>query len=104
MVHDPSRKSHVAFGDSPIFEMCPLQREIDIIENLYLPNGNRFKIVAVPTKGDENIKKVKKLTNLPVADVRKQGGPAIILDAVLHHLKKEYDWQPVINQIMYENN
>jgi len=94
LVHDPSRINHAAYGESPIFEMCELQREIDIIENLYLPNGNRYKVVAVPTRGDENIEKVKKLISLPVADVRKKGGSLILLDAVLEYLKKEYDWRP----------
>jgi uncharacterized NAD-dependent epimerase/dehydratase family protein len=94
LVHDPSRIYHAAYGDSPIFEMCELQREIDIIENLYLPNGNRYKVVAIPTRGDENIEKVKELTLLPVADVRKDGGRAIILDAVLGHLNKTYNWLP----------
>jgi uncharacterized NAD-dependent epimerase/dehydratase family protein len=98
MVHDPTRKYHAAFGESPIFEMCELQREIEVVENLYLPNSNRYKVVAVPTRGDDNIEKVKKLTSLPVADVRKPGGPAIILDAVLNHLKTEYNWKPKIEQ------
>jgi uncharacterized NAD-dependent epimerase/dehydratase family protein len=94
LVHDPSRIYHAAYGDSPIFEMCELQREIDILENLYLPKGNRYKVVAVPTRGDENIEKVKGLTSLPIADVRREGGSAIVLDAVLEHLHKEYSWSP----------
>jgi uncharacterized NAD-dependent epimerase/dehydratase family protein len=93
MVHDPNRKQHVAFGESPIFEMCSLQREIEIIENLYLPNSNRYKVVAVPTRGEGSIEKVKQLTSLPVADVRKPEGPAIIMDAIIQHLKKEYNWK-----------
>jgi uncharacterized NAD-dependent epimerase/dehydratase family protein len=96
MVHDPTREYHAAFGDSPIFKMCELQREINITESLYLPEGNKYKVVAIPTRGNENIEKVKKLTPLPVADVRKPGGPAIILDAVLDHLQKEYNWSPSI--------
>lgn len=94
MVHDPSRKYHAAFGESPIFKMCDLNREITLIENLYLPGGNRYKVVAVPTRGEENIQIVKRLTSLPVADVRKYGGPSIILDAVLEHLEKTYNWTP----------
>ena len=94
LVHDPSRIYHAAYGESPIFEMCELQREIDIIENLYLPNSNHYKVVAIPTRGDENIDKVKELTSLPVADVRKPGGSAIVLNAVLEHLNNTYDWLP----------
>ncbi len=94
LVHDPSRKYHTAFGESPIFKMCDLNREITLIENLYLPGGNRYKVVAVPTRGEENIEIIKRMTNLPVADVRKPGGPSIILDAVLQHLEKAYNWSP----------
>jgi uncharacterized NAD-dependent epimerase/dehydratase family protein len=97
MVHDPSREFHAAYGTSPIYKMCSLQREIDIVESLYLDGGNRFKVVAVPTIGDENIYKVKELTSLPVADVRKHGGPAIILDSILDHLKEEYKWHPQLS-------
>jgi uncharacterized NAD-dependent epimerase/dehydratase family protein len=103
MVHDPEREYHAAFGSSPIFKMCELQHEIDITESLQLPGGNKFKVVAIPTRGEGNIEKVQKLTNLPVADVRKTGGPAIILDAVLKHLKKEYNWQSQ-NEISIQNN
>jgi uncharacterized NAD-dependent epimerase/dehydratase family protein len=92
LVHDPFRRKHAAYGDSPIFEMCGLQREIDVIENMYLPNGNRYKVVAIPTKGNSSIELLSKMTELPVADVRMPGGPAIILDAVLKHLEKEYNW------------
>jgi uncharacterized NAD-dependent epimerase/dehydratase family protein len=102
MVHDPTRKYHAAFAESPIFEMCELQREINILESLYLPKGNRYKVVAVPTRGDENIEKVKGLTSLPVADVRRAGGSAIVLDAVLEHLHKEYSWSP--NKKMHPND
>lgn len=99
LVHDPSRKLHAAYGDSPIFEICELQREIDIIENLYLPNGNKYKVVAVPTRGEENIEKTRKLTSLPVADVRTPEGPSIILDAVLDHLDKAYQWVPGLEMV-----
>jgi uncharacterized NAD-dependent epimerase/dehydratase family protein len=94
LVHDPSRKYHAAFGNSPIYKMCDLQREINLIENLYLDGGNKYKVVAIPTIGEDNIQTVKKLTKLPVADVRKPGGPAIILDSVIAHLEKEYNWAP----------
>jgi uncharacterized NAD-dependent epimerase/dehydratase family protein len=94
MVHDPTREYHAAFGTSPIFRMCELQREIDLIESLYLPGGNRFKVVAIPTRGEENINKVKKQTSLPVADVRTPIGPEVILNTVLGHLKKIYNWEP----------
>ena len=103
MVHDPTRQYHAAFGNSPIFKMCELQREIDLTESLYLPGGNRYKVVAIPTRGEGNIEKVQKLTNLPVADVRKPGGPTIILDAVIEHLKKDYNWQPQ-NKLCIQNN
>jgi uncharacterized NAD-dependent epimerase/dehydratase family protein len=95
LVHDPSRKFHAAYDDSPIFAMCNLQREIDLIESLYLPGGNKYRVVAIPTIGKENIEIVKNMTDLSVADVRKPGGPAIILDTVLKHLAKSYDWKPV---------
>lgn len=94
MVHDPERKYHAAFGNSPIFEMCSLGREIDLVESLYLPGGNRYKIVAVSTKGLKNIEEVKKLTTLPVSDVRMPGGRALILDSVLKHLNSTYNWHP----------
>jgi uncharacterized NAD-dependent epimerase/dehydratase family protein len=94
MVHDPAREYHAAYGTSPIYKMCSLQREIDIVESLYLDGGNKFKVVTIPTIGDENINEVKKLTDLPVADVRKPGGSAIILDAVIAHLEKAYNWSP----------
>jgi uncharacterized NAD-dependent epimerase/dehydratase family protein len=94
MVHDPTREFHAAYGTSPIYKMCRLQREIDVVESLYLDGGNRYKVVAVPTIGNDNLKEVKKITNLPVADVRKPGGPAIILDAVIDHLEKVYSWAP----------
>lgn len=101
MVHNPDRKDHVAFGNSPIFKMCTLQREIEVIENLYLPIGNRYKVIAVPTIGKKNIDKVKKLTSLAVADVRKPGGPAIILDALLKYLNKEYGWNPPVKKTTF---
>jgi uncharacterized NAD-dependent epimerase/dehydratase family protein len=94
LVHDPSRKFHATYGNSPIFKMCELQREINLIENLYLDGGNKYKVVAVPTIGEKNIQAVKKLTNLPVADVRKPRGPAVILNSVLKHLEEEYNWAP----------
>jgi uncharacterized NAD-dependent epimerase/dehydratase family protein len=92
LVHDPFRKKHLEYSDSPIFEMCGLQREIEVIENMYLPNSNRYKVVAIPTKGNSSIELLSKMNELPVADVRMPGGPAIILDAVLKHLEKEYNW------------
>lgn len=105
MVHDPSRKYHAAYGNSPIFEMCELQREIEIIESLYLPRGNRYKVVAIPTRGEENIEKVKKLTSLPVADARKSEGRAFLLDAVLMHLNRQFNWHPCkTNLPQYQNN
>jgi len=94
LVHDPTRKFHAAYGYSPIFEMCELNREIDLIESLYLPGGNRYKVVAVPTRGEDNIEITKKMTNLPVADVRKPGGPSVILDSILNYLEKQYNWIP----------
>lgn len=103
LVHNPSRKYHAAFCESPIFKMCDLQREINTIESLYLDGGNKYKVVAVPSIGEENVQTVKQLTNLPVADVRKPGGPAIILDAVLGHLKLIYDWAPTCFSIASNN-
>lgn len=94
MVHDPRRQSHAAYGDSPIFSMCELDREISIIENLYLPHGNRFKVAALATIGQENIHYLRNNQPLPVGDVRQAGGPAVILDAVLAHLETEYQWRP----------
>jgi len=92
MVHDQKRTMHSEYGDSPIFKMSKLKYEIDIIESLSLPGGNDFKVVAIATIGHDNIKTLKEMRekgeiqNLPVADVRKTGGPAILLDAVLKHL------------------
>jgi uncharacterized NAD-dependent epimerase/dehydratase family protein len=94
LVHDLERKYHAAFGTSPVFEMCDLQREINLLESLYLPGGNRYKVVAVPTRGVRNVEELRNITTLPVADVRMTGERAILLDAVLEHLKKTYDWLP----------
>ncbi|MBN1182702.1 MAG: DUF1611 domain-containing protein [Bacteroidales bacterium] len=99
LVHDPTREYHVVYGNSPIFKMCELEREISIIENIYLPGGSRYKVVAVPTIGLENVQRLKKQIDLPVADVRQKGGPALILDAVLEHLEKTYQWQPSTNKL-----
>jgi uncharacterized NAD-dependent epimerase/dehydratase family protein len=96
LVHDPTREYHVAFGKSPVFRMCELQREISLIENLYLPGGNKFKVVAIPTIGDENIHNLKKDIDLPIADVRKSFGPSYILDTILEHLEKSYNWNPAL--------
>ena len=94
LVHDTERKYHAEFGPSEIFKMCELNREINLIENLSLPGGNQFKIVGIPTRGIKNILKLQKLTKLPVADVRKEGGSDILLDAVLKHIDQKYNWSP----------
>lgn len=94
LVHDPSREMHAEMGQSPIFQMCPLEREIKIIESLGLPGGNEFKVVALATRGFENISKLKQSADLPVADARMEGGPSILLDAVLDHLGRMYQWRP----------
>jgi uncharacterized NAD-dependent epimerase/dehydratase family protein len=94
MVHDTNRQYHAAYGDSPVFRMCNLQREIDLLESLYLPEGNRYKVIAIATKGKKNIEEISQLTSLPLADVRNHGGPALLLDAVLEHLNKTYNWLP----------
>lgn len=94
LVHDPNRKFHAAFGDSPVFKMCDLQREIDLLESLYLPEGNQHKVAAIATRGQKNIETLNKTTSLPLADVRMHGGPAALLDAVLGHLQKTYNWMP----------
>ncbi len=97
MVHDEKRKMHVEYGDSPIFKMSKLKDEIKIIESLSLPGGNDFKVVAIATIGDDNIETLEKMRdrneipNLPIADARKIGGPKILLDAVLKHLKEKYN-------------
>ncbi len=89
LVHDPKRKYHAAYGNSEIFKMCEINREIKLIESLYLPGGNKYNVVAVCTIGKENIRTIEKEINLPVADVRKENGPAIILNAILKNLYKE---------------
>lgn len=100
MVHDQKRTMHVEYGDSPIFRMGTLKNEIEVIEKLSLPEGNKFKVVAIATIGDDNIETLEKMKvenkipNLPIADARKTGGPAIMLNAILKHLKNEYNWQP----------
>jgi uncharacterized NAD-dependent epimerase/dehydratase family protein len=94
LVHDPTRKIHSKMADSPIFKMCELEREIGIIENLSLPGGNTFKVVALATIGEENIRTLEIVSDLPVADARQPGGAGILLDAVLKHLEKEYRWRP----------
>jgi hypothetical protein len=73
--------------------MCKLTHEIDLIESLSLPGGNRFKVVAIPTRGLHNIDKIKQLVDLPVADARSSSGPDILLDAVLSHLENRYGWK-----------
>ena len=94
LVHDPSRQMHVEMGDSPIFQMCPLDREIEIIESLGLPGGNSFKVAALATRGFENLSILKQSTDLPVADARMKGGSSLLLDAVLEHLDCAYQWRP----------
>ena len=94
MAHDTSRQYHAAFGDSLVFKMCDLQREIDLLESLYLPGGNRYKVAAIATRGQKNIAEINKVTTLPIADVRTPRGPAVLLDAVLEHLNKTYHWLP----------
>ncbi|NJN28810.1 MAG: DUF1611 domain-containing protein [Cyclobacteriaceae bacterium] len=100
MVHDQKRTMHVEYGDSPIFKMGTLKNEIEIVEKLSLPGGNEFKVVAIATIGDDNIETLEKMRdrneipNLPIADARKIGGPEILLDAVLKHLKEKYNWRP----------
>jgi uncharacterized NAD-dependent epimerase/dehydratase family protein len=93
-VHDPQRVMHAGYPDSPIFKMCELEREIEIIEKLSLPGGNKFKVTALATIGKENIRTLEKISDLPVADTRQPGGAGILLDAVLKHLQKEYRWRP----------
>ena len=90
LVHDPRRTQHAAMGDSPIFRMCSLEEEIAIIEGLSLPGGNRFKVVALASIGDACVEQLSKESKLPVADVRKPGGPSHLLDAILSHLNREY--------------
>lgn len=100
MVHDQKRSIHVEHGDSPIFKMCKLKDEIEITEKLSLPGGNKFKVVAIATIGDDNIetleqmKKEGELQNLPIADARKKGGPKKMLDAVVKYLEDTYNWKP----------
>lgn len=94
LVHDPSRTMHAEMGNSPIFKMCPLDREIEIIESLGLPGGNSFKVVALATRGFENLSLLNQTSALPVADARMDGGPAVLLDAVLEHLCHAYQWRP----------
>ncbi len=94
MVHDAERAYHAAFGESPVFRMCNLLREIDLIESLYLPEGNRYKVAAIATRGQKNIAEINKITTLPLADVRQHGGRALLLDATLQHLNKTYNWLP----------
>jgi uncharacterized NAD-dependent epimerase/dehydratase family protein len=90
LVHDPRRRSHAAMGESPIFRMCELEDEIGIIERLSLPGGNPFRVVALATIGEECVKELSRQSPLPVADARKPGGAALLLDAVLSHLAREY--------------
>ena len=98
MVHDQKRKQHVEYGSSPIFNMGTLKNEIDITEKLALPGGNKFKVVAIATIGSENMHTLEQMRsageiqNLPIADARVTGGSAILLDAVLDHLKQEYNF------------
>lgn len=94
LAHDPRRKLHAEFGDSPIFTMYPLDYEMDLIERFSLPGGNKFKIVALATMGEENINTLKNTTSLPVGDARTPEWPKIFLDAVLAHLEKTYHWKP----------
>lgn len=90
LVHDPRRTQHAAMGDSPIFRMGTLEDEIRIIEGLSLPGGNRFKVVALATIGEDCVGSLRAQGPLPVADARAPGGPAILLDAVLSHLATTY--------------
>jgi len=87
VVHDPKRIYHVEYGNSEIFKKCGLEREIGLIQSLYLPGGNKYKVVGICTIGNDNIQTIKKQVDLPVADVRQENGPSIILDAILNHLR-----------------
>ena len=102
LVHDPDREYHAEFDKSPIYKMCDLNREIRIIENLYLPGGNRFKVVGIPTIGNKNIEKLHKQIDLPIADVRQPGGPAYLLRQILQHLKQTYNWFPKVSNSSVE--
>jgi len=94
LMHDPSRKYLLGYTDTEFFQVLPLQRNIDIIESMYLEGGTKYKVVAVSTWGEDNAEQVKKMTNLPVANGFKEDGPGIIMDAVLQHLKDTYKWIP----------
>lgn len=99
LVHDEHRLTHKGFVEnSPLYSMHPFQKHIEVLEMLSLPCGPKYETVAIATIGEDNITEVKKLTTLPVADVRKPGGPAIILDAVLKHLKETYNWKPKVKE------
>ena len=91
LVHDDTRLNHKGFEeDAALYRMHPFQKHIDVLEMLSLPCGPVYKTVAIATIGDNNIENISASCKLPVADVRKPGGAAIILDALLQHLEKEY--------------
>ena len=94
LVHDPSRKFHYTENDTEWFRIKELGEIIRVVEMLSLPASNKFKVVALATRGEENIQLLRSTQNLPVAEPRQEGGPAIILDAVLAHLETEYNWKP----------
>lgn len=104
VVHDPQREMHAGYPDLPIFKICELNREIDIVESLWLPGGNKYKVVGLATIGKDNIKVLKKISDLPVADARQPGGAGILLDAVLEHLQSVYHWQPETQRSLLHAN
>lgn len=97
LVHDEHRKIHKGFEeDSPLYKMHPLKKYIEALEILSLPCGPVYRTIGIATIGYDNIKKISNIVNntIPVADVRKTGGPAIILNAILKHLDEVYNWAP----------
>ena len=93
LVHDESRKMHKGFDErSSLYNMHPLQRHIETLKMLSLPCGPEYNTVGIATIGDKNIYEIENLmayNGLPVADVRKSGGPAKLLDAILEYFNEK---------------
>lgn len=89
IVHDESRDTHKGFDEeSPLYQMHQLKRHIDTINMLSLPCGPEYNTVGIATIGKENIYNISGLMSdkdIPVADVRMDGGADKLLDGILSY-------------------
>jgi uncharacterized NAD-dependent epimerase/dehydratase family protein len=101
IVHDETRKQHKGFDEeSPLYKMHPLQKHIDTLKMLSLPCGPEYTTVGIATIGNDNVSNIKDIlrdNTIPVADVRQDKGPAILLDSIIRFLDKRKNTSDLIN-------